>query len=109
MWKRQSLPQTLGLLPLLWATPSVARFPALSGERRAELAKICRDMAEQGRVAVRGIRRDIIDAVKKLQKAGTVTEDELKKFEKDVQNATDKSIADINSSLEAKEADLKKI
>lgn len=66
-------------------------------------------MAEQGRVAVRGIRRDIIDAVKKLQKAGTVTEDELKKFEKDVQNATDKSIADINSSLEAKEADLKKI
>lgn len=103
------LAANIGVTPAVMGDAVRCPIPALSGERRAELAKICRDMAEQGRVAVRGIRRDIIDAVKKLQKAGTVTEDELKKFEKDVQNATDKSIADINSSLEAKEADLKKI
>ena len=84
-------------------------IPALSGERRVELAKICSEMAEQGRVRVRNIRREVLDAAKKAQKAGAVTEDDLKKFEKEVQNATDKSIADVNAMLAAKEADLKKI
>ena len=84
-------------------------IPALSGERRQELAKICREMAEQGRVRIRNIRRESIDAAKKQQKAGTATEDDLKKFEKEVQTITDKSIAEVNAMLENKEADLKQI
>ena len=84
-------------------------IPALSGERRAELAKICNEMAEQGRVRVRNVRREAIDAFKKLQKAGAATEDDLKKFEKEAQNLTDKSIAEINKQLDAKVEDLKRI
>ena len=53
--------------------------------------------------------RTCIDAFKKLQKSGGATEDDVKKFEKEVQNLTDKSIAEINSQLARKEEDLKKI
>ena len=58
---------------------------------------------------MRNIRREAIDAFKKLQKSGGATEDDVKKFEKEVQNLTDKSIADINTQLSRKEEDLKKI
>ena len=58
---------------------------------------------------IRTIRRETLDAAKKMKSAGTATEDDLKKFEKEVQNLTDKFIAQINKNLEAKEADLKQI
>ena len=67
------------------------------------------EMAELGRVRIRTIRRETLDAAKKMKSAGAATEDDLKKFEKEVQNLTDKFIALINKSLEAKEADLKKV
>ncbi len=103
------LAANIGLTPAVMGDAVRCPVPALSGERRAELAKICHEMAERGRVQVRNIRRETLDAAKKLQKAGGATEDELKKYEKDVQNLTDKSIADINSELTRKEEDLKKI
>ena len=99
----------IGFTPAVMGDAVRCPIPALSGERRAELAKICHEMAEQGRVRVRNIRREAIDAFKKLQKSGGATEDDVKKFEKEVQNLTDKSIADINTQLSRKEEDLKKI
>ena len=103
------LAANIGFTPAVMGEAVRCPVPALSGERRAELAKICHEMAEQGRVRVRNIRREVLDAAKKAQKAGTATEDDLKKFEKEVQNLTDKSIAEVNAMLQAKEADLKKI
>lgn len=103
------LAANIGFTPVIMGDAVRCPIPALSGERRAELAKICHDMAEQGRVRVRNVRRDAIDAFKKLQKAGGATEDDVKKFEKEVQNITDKSIAEINTQLASKEDELKKI
>ena len=103
------LAANIGFTPAVMGEAVRCPIPALSGERRAELAKICHEMAEQGRVRVRNIRREQIDVAKKMQKAGDATEDDLKKFEKEVQNVTDKSIAEINAALAAKEADLKTV
>lgn len=103
------LAANVGITPAVMGEAVRCPIPALSGERRAELAKVCRDMAEQGRVRVRTIRRDAMDAFKKAQKAGEITEDELKHAEKEIQNLTDKKIDDINKSVEAKEAELKQI
>lgn len=103
------LAANIGFTPAVMGDAVRCPIPALSGERRAELAKICKEMAENGRVRIRTIRRDALDAAKKMKSSGAATEDELKKFEKDIQTATDKFIAAINESLEAKEADLKRV
>ncbi len=103
------LAANIGFTPAVMGDAVRCPIPALSGERRAELAKICHDMAESGRVRIRTIRREALDAAKKMKSAGTATEDDMKKFEKEVQNITDKFIAVINKSLEAKEADLKQV
>lgn len=99
----------IGITPSVMGEAVRCPIPALSGERRAELAKVCRDMAEQGRVRIRNIRRDAMDAFKKAQKDSQITEDELKLAEKEIQNLTDKKIAEINKAVEAKEADLKRV
>ncbi len=103
------LAANIGFTPAVMGDAVRCPIPALSGERRAELAKICNDMAESGRVRIRTIRREALDAAKKMKSAGTATEDDMKKFEKEVQNITDKFVAAINKSLEAKVADLKQI
>jgi len=103
------LAANIGFTPAVMGDAVRCPIPALSGERRVELAKICRDMAEQGRVVIRSIRREVLDTAKKLQKSGVATEDDLKKFEKDIQNVTDKSIAQINKDLESKEAEIKQV
>lgn len=81
--------------------------PSLSGERRLELAKKATQMAEEGKVRVRNARRDALELLKKGNKDKVVTDDELKRSEKDVQTNTDKFIAEIEKNLKAKEADLK--
>lgn len=103
------LAANIGITPAVMGEAVRCPIPALSGERRAELAKVCRDMAEQGRVRIRTIRRDAMDAVKKAQKDGLITEDDLKHAEKEIQNLTDKKIDEINKAVEAKEAELKRI
>lgn len=103
------LAANIGITPSVMGEAVRCPIPALSGERRLELAKVCRDMAEQGRVRVRTIRRDSMDAVKKAQKDGLITEDDLKHAEKEIQNVTDKQIDFIGKMVEAKEAELKKI
>ena len=81
-------------------------MPALTEERRKELAKVVRHEGENAKVAVRNIRRDAIAHVKALLKEHEVSEDEDKRAEKEIQALTDKSIADIDKLVADKEKDL---
>ena len=81
-------------------------LPILTTERRQELAKIARKHAEEGRGAIRNIRRDANDSLKKNK---DLPEDEVKKQQDEIQKATDKAIAQIDSLLAEKEADILKV
>ena len=81
-------------------------IPPLTAERRKELVKQAKATAENSRVAIRNIRRDGNDDLKKQQKEGLLTEDSLKTAETDLQKATDKYIQEINKILEDKEKEI---
>jgi len=81
-------------------------FPELTEERRISLTKDIKKKAEEAKVAVRNIRRDTMDALKKQEKAKEITEDELSTFEDKVQKLTDKYVADIDKKCEAKCKDI---
>ncbi len=81
-------------------------FPQLTEERRKELVKQIRKYAENGKVAVRNIRRDAVDNFKKQEKKSEITEDELKQAEKDLQKLTDESCKKLDELLAKKEKDL---
>ncbi len=81
-------------------------IPPLTAERRKELVKQAKTIAENSRTSIRNIRRDGNDDLKKQQKAGEITEDDLKKMEDDLQKTTDKYIAEINSIYDAKEKEI---
>ena len=84
-------------------------FPQLTEERRRELTKQVAKYAEEGKVAVRNIRRDAMDAFKKAQKKSEITEDDLKNLEKDIQDLTDKSCKDIDNLKKKKDKELLEI
>ncbi len=84
-------------------------FPQLSAERREEMIKVVKDMAEKGRVALRSIRRDANDRVQKSEKDSSVSEDDSKKAQDAVQKITDKYIKEIDLMLEKKSKDLKEV
>ncbi len=92
----------LGFNPIIDGKLIRVPLPEMSRERRQEYVKTAHKLAEEGRVHVRNVRRDTIEAVKKAQ----LPEDDAKRLEKDIQTATDKSIADINAHLAHKEKDL---
>jgi ribosome recycling factor len=81
-------------------------IPELTEERRKDLVKVIRDMAEQGRVRVRSARKDGMDTLKKALKDKDVTEDSFHDMESEVQNLTDKYVKVIDEHLEAKEKDV---
>lgn len=81
-------------------------FPQLTEERRKELVKQIRKYAEGGKVAIRNIRRDAMEAFKKKQKASEITEDDLKVAEKDLQKLTDDMCKEVDALLEKKEKEL---
>ncbi len=81
-------------------------FPELNEERRKELVKDIRKMAEEAKVAIRSIRREGIDIAKAEQKEGIITEDELKQAENEIQKMTDKKIDEIDKILEGKEKEI---
>ena len=92
----------LGFNPIIDGKTIRVPLPDMSRERRQEFVKNAHRFAEEGRVHIRNIRRDVIESVKKAK----LPEDEAKRLEKDIQTATDKSIADINTHLAHKEKDL---
>ena len=81
-------------------------FPELTEERRKELVKDIKKMAEEAKVAVRSVRRDGIDEFKTKQKNSEITEDDLKVAESEIQKLTDTKIADIDAILEKKEKEV---
>ena len=84
-------------------------FPQLTEERRKDLIKQVKKYAEEAKVALRNIRRDGMDYVKKLKKNSEITEDDLKNCEKDVQNLTDKFVAEIDKAVAEKEKEIMSI
>ena len=84
-------------------------FPELNEERRKEIVKDIRKLAEEAKVAVRSIRRDAIDEAKEAQKKSEITEDDLKKEEDQIQKLTDKKVQEIDTLLEAKEKEIMNI
>ena len=81
-------------------------FPPLTEERRRELVKLVRKLAEESKVAVRAIRRDSIEENKKLLKKSMITEDDLKDSEKDIQGLTDKYCKEVDELAEKKEKEI---
>jgi len=84
-------------------------FPALTEERRRDLAKQCKTLAEEARVAVRNARRDANTAIDKAGKNDAMPEDEQHRLENEVQKLTDKYIAEIDATFKKKEAELMEI
>jgi ribosome recycling factor len=84
-------------------------IPPLTEERRKELAKLARNIAEKSRVAVRNIRRDGNDELKNLQKESEISEDQSKRGQDEIQQLTDKYIEEVNQLVEAKEKEIMEI
>lgn len=81
-------------------------FPQLTEERRKDLSKEVRKIAEDSRIAIRSIRRDCIDKVKKMEKASEITEDDLKDAEKKLQDITDKYVKEVDKISADKEKEI---
>ena len=85
------------------------QIPQVTEERRKELTKTVKKMGEETKVAVRNLRRDANDKVKKLEKAGEYTEDDVKETLDDIQKLTDKSIKEIDEIVAAKEKEIMEV
>lgn len=96
----------LGLNPNTEGQVIRLRIPDLNEERRKELVKVAHKYAEAAKVAIRHVRRDGIDALKKAQKDGHVSEDDTKRHEAEVQKATDGAIAEVDQMLAHKEKEI---
>ncbi len=95
----------LGLSPATEGQTIRLRIPELNQDRRKELVKLAHKYAEAARVAVRHVRRDALDVIKKLEKNG-ISKDDHDRFTADIQKATDAGIADIDHMLAAKEKEI---
>jgi ribosome recycling factor len=84
-------------------------FPPLNEDRRKQLVKTAKATSEQSRVAMRNIRREAMDELKKMQKSGDISEDELKDAESKIQKMTDSYIAQVNSLSDEKEKEIMEI
>lgn len=116
-WEKNLLPDIekalfkadLGLTPSSDGILIRLPVPALTEERRREMAKIIKRMGEETKVSVRSARRDANDTLKMLEKEKEITEDDLKRTEKDVQQLTDEFVGNIDSVVETKEKEVMEI
>ena len=99
----------LGLNPQVDGQLLRLKIPELNAERRKEIAKVAHKYAEAARIAIRNVRRDGMDLLKKLEKDGAMAEDEQHKQSAKVQEVTDKVIKEIDQALVAKEAEINKV
>lgn len=99
----------LGITPGNDGTVIRLSFPPLTEERRKELIKLVHHRGEEGRVAVRNIRRHSKEELEKLEREGGISEDDLVRSEKELQKLTDKHISDIDEVVAHKDAELKEI
>jgi ribosome recycling factor len=103
------LKSSLGLNPANDGNLIRIPIPALTEERRRDLTKVVKKMGESGKVAIRNIRRDANDQLKKLEKDGEITKDEAEKQQTRVQTLTDKFIQDIDKMIERKEKEVMEV
>lgn len=99
----------LGLNPMSDGQLVRVPMPELNEERREELVKVAGKYAEQSRIAVRNVRRDGMDILKKAEKDNEMSKDEHKAYADDVQKLTDKKIADIDAALASKEGEIRQV
>ncbi len=99
----------IGINPIVDGKLIRLPIPPLTEERRRDLVKGIKQMSEEARVRMRSGRRDGMDAIKKLQKEGKISEDDLGGYEKEIQKFTDAFVRRIDEALEAKEADIMKV
>jgi len=107
--ERAILKANLGVTPLNDGKVIRIPIPELSEERRKDLDKVIKRMAEDGRVSIRNIRREANDEIKRLQKSGDITEDDMYRSEKDVQEKTNEYIIEIDKHLASKEKEILEI
>ena len=103
------LKSDLGLTPNSDGSVIRLNIPQLTQQRRAELVKVVHKKAEETRVAVRNLRRDANEGIKKLEKDKTISEDEAKKAQDDMQKMTDKYIKEIDTVMSAKEKEIMEV
>lgn len=96
----------LGLNPQAEGSIIRVPIPELNEERRTELVKVARGYSEQARIAIRNVRRDGMDALKKMEKDNEISEDELKRYSDDVQKLTDEKVKAVDDRLSDKESDI---
>ncbi|WP_374570486.1 ribosome recycling factor [Phenylobacterium sp.] len=99
----------LGLNPVVEGQNLRIPIPPLTEERRRDLAKLAGKYAEQQRVAVRNVRRDAMDDLKKAEKDGVITQDEHKRMEGEVQKITDEAIKRVDEALKTKEQEIMQV
>ncbi len=99
----------LGLSPTTEGTTLRIRIPELNEQRRKEMVKIAHRYTEEAKVAVRHVRRDGIDVLKKLAKDKDISEDDQKRFEVDVQKVTDQFVGEIDQTLASKETEIMQV
>lgn len=116
-WDKTSLPaiekailkSDLGLNPSSDGVIIRIVIPQLTAERRAELVKTVKKKAEESRVAIRNVRRDTNDHLKKIEKDHLASEDEVKRAQEDVQKMTDKYIKEVDHVLDVKESEITEV
>ncbi len=99
----------LGLNPNTEGQTIRLRLPELNQQRRQEMVKVAHKYAEQGRVAARHVRRDGMDLLKKLEKDGKMSQDDVARASDLVQKATDETIAEVDSTLAVKEKEIMQV
>ena len=117
VWDQSNVPlidaaikkSNLGINPQIDGQLLRIPIPSLNEERRMELKKIMGGLAEKAKIAIRNIRREANDGLKKNFKDKKISEDELKNFEKKIQEATDKQISELEKKLELKEKEIMSI
>lgn len=100
---------SLGLNPIVEGTLLRIPIPELNAERRKELVKVAHKYAEAARVAVRNVRRDGLDHLKREEKDGGISQDDARQMSERVQKATDAAIAEVDQLLAAKEAEISQV
>lgn len=116
-WEKSMIPVTekairesnLGLNPISGSDGVRVPLPPLNEERRKELTKIVKQEGENAKVAIRNIRRDANNQLKELLKAKTITEDEERRYQDEIQKLTDKYITDVEAQLLKKETELMEV
>ncbi|WP_202077148.1 ribosome recycling factor [Caldalkalibacillus salinus] len=103
------LKSDLGLTPTNDGNLIRIAIPALTEERRAELVKTVRKYGEESKVAIRNVRRDANDEIKKIEKEGTISEDESRRHQDNVQKTTDEKIVEVDNIIQSKEQEIMEV